>query len=92
MEETKVEEKIQPPLREYQPRIPYPAAMKQNKDDQQYGKYLDIFKQLKINIPFVEAVLQMPKYGKFLKDLLSNKKKLEEVGQVTLNAECSAIL
>ena len=34
----------------------------------------------------------MPKYGKFLKDLLSNKRKLEEVGQVVLNEECSAIL
>ena len=37
-------------------------------------------------------MLQMPKYAKFLKDLLSNKKKLEEVSHVTLNEECSAIL
>ncbi|XP_027338067.1 uncharacterized protein LOC113852002 [Abrus precatorius] len=34
----------------------------------------------------------MPKYAKFLKDLLSNKKKLEELATVTLNEECSAIL
>ncbi|XP_027348121.1 uncharacterized protein LOC113859587 [Abrus precatorius] len=34
----------------------------------------------------------MPKYTKFLKDLLSNKKKLEELATVTLNEECSAIL
>ena len=34
----------------------------------------------------------MPKYEKFLKDLLSNKRKLEEIGQVTLNEECSVIL
>ena len=60
--------------------------------DTQYSKFLDIFKLLKINLPFVEAMLQMPKYAKFLKDLLSNKRTLEEVGQVTLNAECSAIL
>ncbi|XP_027338140.1 uncharacterized protein LOC113852084 [Abrus precatorius] len=34
----------------------------------------------------------MLKYANFLKDLLSNKKKLEELATVTLNEECSAIL
>jgi hypothetical protein len=34
----------------------------------------------------------MPKYAKFLKDILTNKKKLEELSHVTLNEECSAIL
>ena len=31
-----------------------------------------------MKIPFLEAMEQMPKYAKFLKDLLSNKRKLEE--------------
>ncbi|XP_048231219.1 uncharacterized protein LOC125370263 [Ricinus communis] len=34
----------------------------------------------------------MPKYVKFLKEILSNKRKLEDLGLVTLNEECSAIL
>ncbi|KAI3682936.1 hypothetical protein L1987_83329 [Smallanthus sonchifolius] len=34
----------------------------------------------------------MPKYGKFLKDLLSNKKKLEEVSKVSLSEQCSAVV
>ncbi|KAK9050876.1 hypothetical protein SSX86_030154 [Deinandra increscens subsp. villosa] len=34
----------------------------------------------------------MPKYAKFLKDLLTNKRKLEELSTVTLNEECSAVL
>ncbi|XP_076955266.1 uncharacterized protein LOC143630043 [Bidens hawaiensis] len=34
----------------------------------------------------------MPKYAKFLKEVLSNKKKLEEISCVTLNEECSTIL
>ena len=79
-------------LKEYQPRIPYPARLKKDQMDAQFGKFLNIFKQLKINLLFVEAMLQMPKYAKYLKDLLSNKRKLEESGQVILNAECSAIL
>ncbi|XP_021730695.1 uncharacterized protein LOC110697619 [Chenopodium quinoa] len=38
------------------------------------------------------AISEMPSYAKFLKDMLSNKKKLEENTTIALNAECSAIL
>lgn len=34
----------------------------------------------------------MPSYAKFLIEILSNKKKLEDDETVTLNAECSAII
>ncbi|XP_021731337.1 uncharacterized protein LOC110698248 [Chenopodium quinoa] len=57
-----------------------------------YGKFLDILKTLHINIPFLDAISEMPSYAKFLKDMLSNKKKLEENATVALTAECSAIL
>ncbi|XP_048235672.1 uncharacterized protein LOC125371183 [Ricinus communis] len=33
----------------------------------------------------------MPKYVKFLKEILSNKRKLEDLELVTLNAECSVV-
>ncbi|XP_073120160.1 uncharacterized protein [Henckelia pumila] len=39
-----------------------------------------------------DVLAQMPNYDKFLKDLLRNKKKLNEVTQVTLNEGCSAVL
>ena len=34
----------------------------------------------------------MPKYAKFLKELISNKKKRQEFETVTLTKECSAII
>ncbi|KAI3821626.1 hypothetical protein L1987_09195 [Smallanthus sonchifolius] len=34
----------------------------------------------------------MPKYAKFLKDLLSNKRKLEDLSHVTLSEECYAVV
>lgn len=34
----------------------------------------------------------MPKYTKFLEYFLTNKGKLEEIGTVALNGDCSAIL
>ena len=83
---------VKVPVREYKPRIPYPNRLLKEKMQEQYGKFLELFKQLHINIPFVEALLQMPKYAKFLKDVLTNKKKLEELSTATLNGECSAVI
>jgi len=51
-----------------------------------------MLKQLHVNIPFTEVVTQMPAYAKFLKEILSSKRKLEETSVVKLNAHCSAIL
>ena len=53
---------------------------------------MEIFKKLHINIPLVEAIAQMPKYAKFLKELISSKKKLQEFETITLSKECSAII
>ncbi|XP_048229048.1 uncharacterized protein LOC125369819 [Ricinus communis] len=92
MGEEKVEDRQKSPMKEYQPPVPYPARLKQEKVDKQFGKFLDLFKQLQINLPFVEAILQMLKYAKFLKESLSNKRKLEDLGLVTLNEKCSTIL
>ncbi|XP_058761440.1 uncharacterized protein LOC131634835 [Vicia villosa] len=51
---------------------------------------MDIFRQLQINIPFLEALEQMPKYAKFMKDILTKKKKYTEPETVILDAKCSA--
>ncbi|XP_073130778.1 uncharacterized protein [Henckelia pumila] len=52
----------------------------------------EIFKKLHINIPFAEALAQMPSYAKFLKEILSNKRKLVDFETLKLSEECSAIL
>ena len=43
-------------------------------------------------MPLVECLAQMPKYAKFLKELISNKKKLQEFETVTLTKEYSTII
>ena len=60
--------------------------------DDQFSKFLSIFKQLHINIPLIDALEQMPKYAKFLKDIISKKRKLEEHETIMLTEESSAIL
>ena len=51
-----------------------------------------MFKKLHMNMPFVDALAQMPKYTKFLKDILANERKLEEHETVMLTEECSAFI
>ncbi|XP_073152984.1 uncharacterized protein [Henckelia pumila] len=46
---------------------PFPASFKKAKLDAQFAKFLEIFKKLNINIPFANALMQMPSYAKFLK-------------------------
>ena len=53
---------------------------------------MEVFKKLHINIPFAAALEQMPSYIKFMKDILSEKRRLSEFETVNLTEECSAIL
>ncbi|KAL5574623.1 hypothetical protein UlMin_016322 [Ulmus minor] len=84
---------VQPsPNAKYEPPIPYPQRLNKKKLDNQFDKFLEIFKKLHINIPFAEMLEQMPKYAKFMKEILSKKRKLGDYEIVMLNEECSAIL
>ncbi|GKF07135.1 hypothetical protein Tco_0041359, partial [Tanacetum coccineum] len=40
---------------------------------------------------FAEALPQMPRYAKMLKDLLTNKEKVLELANTPLNENCSAV-
>ncbi|XP_044474078.1 uncharacterized protein LOC123202290 [Mangifera indica] len=82
----------QVPSKTYSTSLPFPQRFQKAKLDQQFGKFLDVFKQIHLNVPFMEAITQMSVYAKFLKDILSNKRKLEEFETVALSEECSAIL
>ena len=53
---------------------------------------MEVFEKLHINIPFADALEQMPSYVKFMKDILSQKRRLADFKTVNLTEECSAIL
>ncbi|KAA3474271.1 reverse transcriptase [Gossypium australe] len=57
-------------VREYKPQISYLTKLKKDCMGEQFGKFLKLFKQLHINLHFIEALSQMSKYAKFLKELL----------------------
>ncbi|XP_022859548.1 uncharacterized protein LOC111380266 [Olea europaea var. sylvestris] len=86
----KSKDKAKSTVNPYGPLIPFPQRLKKQKMEQQYKKFLEVFKNLHINIPLADALFQMPSHAKFLKDIISNKCKLEDHETVMLTEECSA--
>ncbi|KAI4315914.1 hypothetical protein L6164_023943 [Bauhinia variegata] len=76
----------------YVPKVPFPQRlmMKKKKEEGEFLRFLEIFKKLQINIPFLEVITKMPTYVTFIKELLSKKRKLEGDENISLNEECSA--
>nr|GEW78829.1 hypothetical protein [Tanacetum cinerariifolium] len=78
------------------PNIPYPLRMhkqkQQEKDKVKIHKLWQMFKQLHINITLADALILISKYQKMFKVLLSNKEKLLEQANTSLNENCSAVI
>ncbi|GKE39803.1 reverse transcriptase domain-containing protein, partial [Tanacetum coccineum] len=62
------------------------------KMEAQYGKFLDVIRAVRINVPLVDVLAGMPNYGKFLKELISNKNKIEQISAAFLSDESSTMI
>ena len=60
--------------------------------EEQFSKFLNMFKKIEINIPFAEALAQMPHYAKFMKDILIKKRKFAKEIVVSLTTTYSAVI
>ncbi|VFQ64923.1 unnamed protein product [Cuscuta campestris] len=72
--------------------VPFPSRVKKKNDDQAFKKFLDIMGQVEVKLPLIDVLTEMPKYAKFIKDLVMHKKDWEGVSMINLNASCSALL
>ena len=63
----------------YEPWAPFPKRLKApshfGKQWEKIQAMMEVFKQVKINIPLLNAIQQVPAYPKFLKDLCTQKIK-----------------
>ena len=55
---------------------PFPQRLQPSQKMVQNLDILEVFKQVKINIPLLDAIKQIPSFAKFLKDLCTIKRKL----------------
>ncbi|XP_019234723.1 PREDICTED: uncharacterized protein LOC109215158 [Nicotiana attenuata] len=72
------------------PPPPFPQRLQKLRDNAAYKKFLDILKQVQINIPLVDILQEVPKYAKYIKDIVENKRRLTEYETVALTEECSS--
>ncbi|GJX19446.1 reverse transcriptase domain-containing protein [Tanacetum coccineum] len=64
-----------------------------DKPSAQHSRFLKMFKQLRLEIGLKDALVEMPKFNKWLACLLRNKRNSSEFAIKTVNnAECSAII
>ncbi|XP_070036947.1 uncharacterized protein [Nicotiana tomentosiformis] len=79
-------------MSKHMPALPFPQKLYRENIDKQFERFLDMLKQVNVNLPFTEFLSQMPVYAKFLKEILTKKKKIEETLVVKLTEYCNAIL
>ena len=58
------------------PPAPYPHRLRSPKKMNNHSEIYELFKQVKLNIPLLDAIKQIPSYAKFMKDLCTVKRKL----------------
>ena len=76
-EDEKNEERKEPISQALTPRAPFPKALESpvflDKKSLKMNEMLELFKQVQINLPLLDAIKQVPAYAKFLKDLCTQK-------------------
>nr|GEX33414.1 reverse transcriptase domain-containing protein [Tanacetum cinerariifolium] len=71
---------------------PYPQCLRKEKMEAQHGKFLDMIRAVRINVPLIDVLAEKPNCGKFLKELISKKYKIEQISAAFLSNESSAMI
>lgn len=58
----------------------------------QYKKFMEMLRKIQVNIPLCETLEQMPTYAKFMKELLSRKRKFKKDENIVLVEEYNVII
>nr|XP_027099083.1 uncharacterized protein LOC113718373 [Coffea arabica] len=71
---------------------PFPIRFEKSKKQDKEKEVLEIFHKVEINIPLLDAIKQVPRYAKFLRDLCVNRRRLKGDERVVVGENVSAIL
>ena len=91
-EQQQEEERSKKKAQNSMPAVPFLQRLQKSRIEEQFAKFLKTFQKLEISMPFTEVVTQMPLYAKFLKEILSKKRRFAKEGVVNLTATCSAVI
>ena len=83
---------IKQTVKEYKPPPPFPQSLITKKKAINQAGILKVLRQVKVNIPLLDMIKQVPTYAKFLKDLCTVKKGLNIDKKAFLTEQVSAII
>ena len=83
---------VKDPPRSFLSKTPYPERLQAPKKGGKFEGILEVFKQVQINILFLDTIQQIPSYAKFLKDLITVKRKTNVPKKAFLTEQVSSIL
>jgi hypothetical protein len=83
---------VKEPPRVLLPKAPYPERLQAPRNGGKLEDILEVFKQVQINFPFLDAIQQILSYDKFLKDLVTVKRKTNVPKKVFMTKQVNAIL
>ncbi|XP_042465815.1 uncharacterized protein LOC122048289 [Zingiber officinale] len=85
----KVEETF--PLNPQSQTIPFLKRLVMTKKDKEFSRFLDKVKDICVELSLIDVIQQMPKFVKFLKDVMPNRRRKGDIEIVTLTEECNTI-
>ena len=71
---------------------PFPQALKPKKKAINQAEMLEVLRQVKVNIPLLDMIKQIPTYAKILKDLCTMKRGLNVEKKAFLTEQVSSII
>ena len=64
---------------------PFPVSSSRSKKEDKEKEILEVFKKVELNISLLDAIKQIPKYAKFLKELCTTKRAFKLKGHETVS-------
>ncbi|XP_031258549.1 uncharacterized protein LOC116116632 [Pistacia vera] len=71
--------------------LPFPIRFAKLKKEEKDKEILETFRKVKVNIPLLDAIKQVPRYAKFLKEQCTNKRKLNGDEKIIMGENVSAV-
>ncbi|CAN6718945.1 unnamed protein product [Malus baccata var. baccata] len=72
--------------------VSFPSRLKQSKKEENEKDILETFRKVQVNIPLLDAIKQVPRYAKFLKELCTTRRRISNKEVVQVSENVSAVL
>ncbi|KAM1019200.1 hypothetical protein ACFX2C_040740 [Malus domestica] len=80
------------PTNDFPLNVPFPSRFKQTKKEEAEKDILETFRKVQVNIPLLNAIKQVPRYAKFLKELCTKRRRISNKEVVQVSENVSAVL